>query len=756
MWTISPQKFVENVADLCDKQDKRNKKLQLPICYDSEVSSFIGSDGQKVGLLYSWAVGNYDYGVLGRDVMEVVDLFLRIREVADNFHMEVICYVHNLMYDMSFLYKLLPLDKMFMVANRKILDCSMGKLTFKDSLLLAGGRSLDSVGKILEHHTIRKLVGNLDYNLIRTPETPMTQREIDYQINDIRVLGAYIAEKIESEGSIGRIPATNTGYVRRDLRDSCNEHYQRYAMMMDKLVLHPRAYAVLKKAQAGGFTHAAQHYVGRVLEQKDDIGSYDIKSSYPAVIATEYYPMSAPRCVKPDYANSHLEELCSKYCCTFIVKIENPHTREGWEYVLSESKVVTHETDPILKKKEIESMGLSVFNGRVKAGIWVRYAFTELDWKIYKLFYKQDSFYVEEMWIYERGRLPKQIVVPMVQWFKNKTKLDGDKSAAKEYMIAKNLINAIAGCMEMDPVRDAYVYDFNKREFLDPVHPNLVEAVEKENQNPKRFLYFPWGVWILAHARARLLEVVAHTGRDHIYSDTDSEYLTNSSKYGEYFKALNDKAIKKLKDAAKYYGIKNEDIMPLKANGKPAIMGCFDFEGKIERFVTWGAKRYLYERRVQNEDGTYKPYNKYLMTVAGLNKRKGLEWLCGAKLDYLNEDNKRIMCLNNESLPHRSDFTEKDLNTVGTHTANQDPFEHFVLDMEVPPEYAGRLSMTYVDDRRTGIVRDYLGNEYHYDIMSGVHAEPTGYKMGAVSGYDDILNIIGMISGGGIDDISGF
>lgn len=718
--------FLQLLKAAVSEHDSRRKYLNVPLAFDTEVSSFVGSNGDEVGLVYLWGLGimlnGKQYVTVGRHIEEFCDLVPQMNEVLNHVGADVIIYVHHLQYDISFIYKLLPFDKMFMVKPRKVLYAKCGHVIFRDSLLLAGGRSLDRLSQNLNRYKVRKLVGSLDYDLIRSPDTPLTARERAYQVNDVRVLLSYVQEKIEQDGSIAKIPLTNTGYVRQALRDSYFGHYDRNANLVDRLVLPPRAYWVLKRCQAGGFTHAAEHHVGADLT---DVGSYDIKSSYPGVMLTEYFPMSAPQMVKRDWITpDRFEELCKKYCVTAIIKLTNVTTKYGYEYTLSESKMIISEDMVGKANLERKSMCASYFNGRLICAKWIRYGFTELDWDTFKKFYNYDDMEVEECWFYERGKLPKQVIVPMMKWFQNKTTMDGISEKQIEYMISKNMLNAIAGCMEMDPVRDIYEYDYENREFLDTQKADLVESVEQVNDDPHRFLYFPWGVWILAQARHKLLDVVAHTGSDHVYSDTDSEKLTNYQKYESYFRTLNLELESKTLEAAKYYGLSREDVFPRKPNGEEARLGVFEFEGVYRRFKTLGAKRYLVEYYPRKNKG----YTTFMLTVAGLNKRLGLEYLGDCEFDFINDDFKRVL---KQSRRCRRDYDESDLTVVGSHTVNRDPFEMFNMGLKVPPEHSGRLIMKYIDEPRKGTATDYLGNQFSYYAASGIYSKKGGYEINA-------------------------
>ena len=731
LWLISQKNFVDVLASITN-QKQRKKYYDVSLAYDSEASSFTDDSGNRVGLVYLWGLGLFYDGVkyvtTGRSIWEFVETIELIKESCRH---DIVIYVHNLQYDISFFYKCFEFDKMFLVKSRKVAYARYGHIVFRDSLLLAGGRSLNTVGKELIKYKEKKLVGALDYSKIRTPVTKLTERELQYQINDVSVLLSYIQEKIETDGGISGIPLTNTGYVRKALRDSCGMDYENHYGLIDKLVLPPRAYWVLKRAEAGGFVHGAEKHVGITLE---NVGSYDIKSSYPGVILTEYFPMSQPSMVETKYANEHLEELCSQYCVTFVAEISGVVTTQGNEYILSESKIVLLGKTPEERKKEFNDMNVFTFNGRIICAKWIRYAFTELDWDSFKKFYNYDSVKVSDCWYYKRGRLPKTIVRPMLDWFAKKTTLDGVSGAEIEYMISKNMLNAIAGCMEMDPVRERFEYDYENREFLPGQKPDIISAVDEENNNNKRFLFFPWGVWILAQARHKLLDVVAHTGADHVYSDTDSEKLLNYERYEQYFKDLNKTFVQKVLDAGKFYGIDRDILIPRKPNGKEAILGVFEFEGVYRRFKTLGAKRYLVEKK----DGTY------ALTVAGVNKRTAMEYMAGATLDHIDDDNRRIL----KPCHHDTTYSDDELSEVGQLTATRDPFEVFKLGMTVPAERAGRLSMEYIDERRTGEVTDYQGRKYKYDIPCGVNARNVGFKLRITQEEEDMDKAFMILAGG--------
>lgn len=229
MAMISWQDFLQQVSQLDLPVFKDNKSVEwynVPASFDIETSSFyeggIKAPENKRAIMYIWQFGIGDLVCYGRtwDEFETFMIALQIiLDTSDN--RRLVVYVHNLPYEWQFIRKRFSWTKVFLLEDRKPVKARMGGIEFRCSLKLSGGKSLANVGKDLQTHKVEKKVGDLDYSLIRTPLTPMTEKELGYCEYDIRVVNAYIAEKIEQDGNVSRIPLTNTGYVREYCRKAC-------------------------------------------------------------------------------------------------------------------------------------------------------------------------------------------------------------------------------------------------------------------------------------------------------------------------------------------------------------------------------------------------------------------------------------------------------------------------------------------------------------------------------------------------------
>lgn len=643
-----------------------NKKVgyyNIPAAFDIEVTSFY--QGEKIpenkrAIMYIWQFGIFNLVTTGRTWDSFIKLLDAVSYVLElNSKMRICVYVHNLPYEFQFFRKRLKWKEVFILSERKPVYATTGAIEFRCSLKLAGGKSLESVANDLQKYKVKKAVGNLDYNEIRTPKTKLTEKEMLYCENDIRVLLCYIQEKIEQDGDITKIPLTNTGYVRRYCRKECYSKWKSYRGIMENLTIDSSEYSQLKRAFQGGFTHANARYVDKILE---NVGSHDFTSSYPAVMVLEKFPMSKAVLISNNIDVSQFKELLISHCCMFDIEI--------WDLM---PKVLFE--NPISRSKCFVCENAIVNNGRVVMAEHICTTITEQDFFVYCEFYSWEKFEVKNLRVYEKSYLPRAFVLSILSLYEKKTVLKGVEGEDINYMISKNMINAGYGMMVTDPIRDEIKYEYN--EYITAVK-NIEDGIERYNSNIKRFLFYPWGVWVTAYARANLFSGILELGDDYVYSDTDSVKSLNTSSHSKYFSSYNAQILKKISQVSEYHKIPISMFSPKTKRGDEKTIGLWDFEGEYSKFKTLGAKRYL---TLKDE--------RYSITLAGSNKKKTMQYL---------------------------------LKTDG-------PFENFTTGLTVPKEYSGRLTLTYIDDETEGDLIDKDGIPYHYHELSSIHMEASDYNL---------------------------
>lgn len=705
---IDQQTFLRKIASADLPIITNNKKISfynIPAAFDIEVSSFYNgvdfdSTGRehprKCAAMYIWQFGILNWVTYGRTWGEFLAFMNALSTILDlSSDMRLAVYVHNLAYEFQFMRKLITWDKVFLLDDRKPVYAIWGGFEFRCSLKLSS-KSLAKVGEDLVKYREHKHVGDLDYQLIRFHSTPLTQEELGYCEADIRVLLAYIQEKIESDGSISNIPMTNTGYVRNYCRKECFKHFKSYRKLMSELTLDADEYTELKRGFSGGFTHASAKYVAEGKEKPlEDVGSFDFTSSYPAVMLTEKFPMSKSRLVDHIDDWNQFHYYLTNYCCLFDITVYNVYPKVDYDHPISFSKLILP-SNPDERRRVLK--GITVDNGRVVTAEEMTITMTEQDWFTFCDFYNfgdeegdEKDFQIHHFRIYEKGYLPKEFFKAILELYRRKTVLKDVEGEEINYMISKNMLNAAYGMIVTDIVRDILEYDTEAHEYEPKRKPNLAEAVEKYNNATKRFLFYPWGVWVTAYARRNLFTGILACGDDYIYSDTDSIKIFNPEKHMDYIEAYNRKIMHKVQLAAAFFGIDSTEFAPKNKKGIAKPIGIWEYEGKYKCFKTLGAKRYL----VQRQDGSY------VLTVAGVNKKKACKYL-------------------------ESNF--------------KDPFDGFTHEMCVPAEYSGRLTLTYKDDACEGEECDYLGHRQYFHEESSIHMEPSDYNLTMSEEYRGFLN----------------
>lgn len=700
---------IEIIENEIKKAEKKWSKYQyqtetslyyynIPVAFDIEDSSFrlhvkgekneeYFEGGRKMSTMYVWQVGVNGKVIIGRTWGQFKEL-IKIFEKYTDINNRLIIYVHYLNHEFSFIQTFFDWENVFCKSERSpIYALTTSGIEFRDSYILTA-KSLEKSAEDLQKYPIRKLKGDLDYNLIRGSETPLTQKELEYCSHDVLTLNAIIQEKIEAETrGIAGIPLTNTGYVRRYLKEKCyprgNTHKQerdRYRNLMGQLTLTESDYRFFRACFAGGFTHGNAVFIGDHISGRID--SQDFTSSYPASILSERYPMSRPEILDHVTKEQFISILRDDTkLMMFDIAFTNIRPKPGiYENVIASSKCM-------MKDNEVLN------NGRIVSADYLTTTITDIDFSYIIRFYDFDSIAVGKTYVFKADYLPKPIIEAVLELYEKKTQLKGVAGKEIEYMVSKGMLNSVFGCMVTDPVKDLITYtraDGWKTEKAD-----LAESLDKYNNSKKRFLYYPWGVYVTSFSRRNLMSGLFELGKDYVYSDTDSLKYINYQDHIDYFRKYNNNIIKKIDTVLKHYNIDPERARPKTIKGEVKQIGVWDWETEKEPytdFKTLGAKRYIY---TQN--------GKIHITIAGLSKQSGCDYI----------------------------------------SAQADPYEFFDNEMNIDADHSGRLTHTYIDIPRKGVLTDYLGNEMKFEEATAVHLEKSEFTLSLTQAFIDYLKGIG-------------
>ena len=581
---------------------RKNKKnyLNLSATFDIETTTIETEKDKKgkykippYGFMYHWQACIRDKVIFGRTWNEFLEFLNVSRETLrlGKYNILVI-YVHNLPYEFQFMKDFIEIDSMFSRAKRKPLKIISNGIEFRCSYALSNMNLL----KFCENSelcTYYKLSDKYDYKIIRTPKTVLTSIEQAYCYNDVRGLAQCI-DTLLLEDTIASIPLTSTGYVRRDCRSAMNKNTKNH----DNFIytqLSVKQYSLLKALFRGGNTHASRFFSNQILS---DVHSIDLQSSYPAWMNLDYYPIRK----FTDVTLNTLEKITyytEKYCTcmeiefyNIVIKESNPFPYIDIAHCKRHSNIVND-------------------NGRILSADYISLSITEIDYKII-----QDSYYYDEMYVNyamyaERGKLPKELRTIILKFFNKKTILKDDINKLYEYLKSKNKLNGIFGMMVTDLAHNEYIYSDN--EWTEKI-ADLEESINKFYRSRNNFLSYQWGVYVTAHAREHLQEMLNIVKMDGIYIDTDSvKFFDKKGKYTKQIAEINARIIKlDEENDIKGYATKN---------GKNYYLGAWEDEGIYKKFKTLGAKKYAV---VYNKDKKHKQ-DEFEITVAGMGKEKGSE-----------------------------------------------------------------------------------------------------------------------------------
>lgn len=674
---------------------KKSKKAKMEYAncacsFDTESTS-TEVNGKKVAFTYFWQFALTDefycYGRTWADFRTLINYISNHLDLTPNHH-ALICYVHNFAFEFQFMRKWFNWENTFSTKDRTPIQAMTQQgVEFRDSYILSG-LPLKTTADNLTSHKVKKLVGDLDYSLIRTEVTPLTEKELGYTLNDVVILIYYITEQIKLyDNNIAKIPLTNTGRVRMAVREKAFSDTNGYLTrkQMSMLTLTPELYLKLKDAFAGGFTHANPNYVGKTVH---NVQSMDFTSSYPTVLLSSHrFPMTRPQeyhIRNEQQKKLFLKDVHNDYVMMFFTAtFKNLVTKIDFENYLSKSKC-------------FDTEGLVENNGRVWMADKLSVTICSIDFEIIEQCYDWTDVEFSDITYYGCNYLPKYMLESVVQFYKQKTTLKGVDGKEQEYQLYKGMLNSLYGMMVTDLAKPEITYDKKwGKELVD-----LNKVTDKYNNDKTRFLYYAWGVVVTALARQNLWSGILELKNDYVYSDTDSVKFINREKHRDYFIRYNNWITNQLKRMCKMRGFDYNDLAPKTVNGVRKPLGVWDNDGFYTHFKTLGAKRY-----VCIEDGELKT------TIAGLGKKAGADYL----LKISDGDPVKAM-------------------------------KNFNVGLKVPAGETGKNTHTYIDEEFKGEITDYQGVTHEVVSLSSVHLEPTSFDMKISETFADFL--VNMIATG--------
>ena len=643
--------------------------------FDIETSSYM-DEGEKRAIVYSYALAIDDTIHHSRSADEFFPLLERIAaDMELSLDRRLVIYVHNLAYEWQFIKHYMSWDTAFAISSdrRVVRAVSTLGIEFRCSYVLTN-KDLAPVG---EDVGVQKMVGDIDHSLIRNSITPLSDGEMGYIGNDVRILIEFERQALAREGgsieqALHSIPITKTGYVRRRMRKAALAD-PAYEQLISELTLTEETYTLARHSFQGGYTHANSTVMG---QEMGETVAVDLASSYPSSMLQFTYPMSSFHSVAHEFTAEELDKCIGHihFFVTFVVY--DAVSRYPFPYI-SLSKALSI-SDPF------------VDNGRVFSAASMTLTMTDVDWQIFRRCYDVERIEIVDVMMAPAEYLPAAITDSIVAMYGDKTALKGVPGQEVNYRSAKEDINGVYGSVAMDPVRIIFEFNPEDSEFVATI-PTIEEALSKHNNSRNRYLFYPWAAWVTAYSRYVLLTTIydlIDAGVTVMYCDTDSIYHKPSPKSQGIIERVNNEVRERLSTAMHYRWFYASDeevedaLAPKDIKGVRHHIGLFEVDGHYDNFKTLGAKRYAVEKNGEFE-----------ITVAGLSK--------GAA-SYIEE--------------------------IGGMDA-------FVDGLTVPAEKSGRLTHTYSEETAHNLITDYLGNTCEMKQVGFIHLEPSPYVLTVSDDY---------------------
>ena len=306
---------------------KRRKQYRIIGAYDSETTNI---NDFKNGGVYAYPV-LHQLGLIDTDLQNItsenveehthiklfrhsLDLYSELDSIASSEfdYVPVIC-CHNLSFDMYGLSAYLDSRNVRVLAKscRKPItfaildDKDQARLVLWDTLVFSQ-QSLSRMGVDCGY---AKAVGEWNYDLIRTPETPLTDEEIDYACKDVYALIAWLAWWLKRNPDIGSEKlalnvVTKTGVVRErrkvrfsrlkgmHLKRTCGEYW--YYLNKEQAPKDDDELFTMFAATRGGFTFCANNHASvpyDLINSGFSVYGFDATSMHPSCMVSHYYPI---------------------------------------------------------------------------------------------------------------------------------------------------------------------------------------------------------------------------------------------------------------------------------------------------------------------------------------------------------------------------------------------------------------------------------------------------------------------------------
>lgn len=472
--------------------------------------------------LYCWqfSIGNNVFIIRNHNdfmtfMRKLIDCVKTARHVNRCKSAKMLFFVANLSHEYAFLknyFAEIGITKFFCKDKRNVLRCEIANsIVFAECIGLFG-TSLDNIANT--YCTTKKLVGDLDYNLIRNTATPLTESELQYCINDVAILSelhTVALNKFTKNGQ--KIPLTSTGEIRAGVKKRIHLPHKAINAEMRKLIVDEDThYYIRQYGYNGGLCGSNIKYVGELLH---DIVPFDLTSDYPAQMTHQYYPCG--ELITVTDTSQMVDNLTNGTMCYTQFLIDSVTARYT-HYTLSIYKIPNYDR---YYKKQNCCQNVVTANNKIVSAQNVVFVGNEIDFRALQKVYKLKGIKILRQWAFTKKSLcPSCVRDNMLEWYKIKNELKSTgKSNTVDYVESKKHVNGHYGLTATRLYKTNYDVDKSTGNINKQPDKDWSEILDDIWLNPYIAYY------TTSYAREILIDLITKYPDNIIQYDTDSIYV---------------------------------------------------------------------------------------------------------------------------------------------------------------------------------------------------------------------------------------
>ena len=538
--------------------------------YDSFVASYC----------YHWQFSLDEYTIGGRSLDSYENFLEFLISVLKRTGSYLLCLDANLGYEFQFCkrrWAKFGMSNLFAKERREPLKFDIADCIEMREVLGLFGNSLAQCAK--DYCKTQKMVGDLDYSLVRLTNTPLTIKEQKYCENDVQILselGHYIFDHYY--GKNPKLPMTKTGIIRQKVKKKLGKNLKAEKERVQSNMPDEELYFFFRRFLfKGGICGTSALHMNKVLT---NVVCADYTSDYPACMNHYKFPDGKMYEIPPD-------EFMSSPRLPYIATITFHEFRSKTPHsFMSLHKLIGYDRN--------NTQNYVIDNGRVHYAKEATFCVNDVEFKSLIKAYDWEYMDIHRAWAFEEYvSLPKHLMDVLNEEYLTKQSLkERGLEDTIEYKDSKAIVNGTFGmtCTALfmeDLIINYDEIEPNKTEDDKIIKKSYREAIKSSFLNPF------WGFWITSYARSLLIGVITMFPKCIIQYDTDSiYYLKDHPQSPELEKFLVDynEAIYEMNDII-FHGNKHY-----------RDLGAWDIKKPFTRFKGLGSKRYMYEKN----DGTIK------------------------------------------------------------------------------------------------------------------------------------------------------